>query len=129
MKKIVIVDDNHFQLKLMRSYLKDLNAEVKAFSCSQKAWEYLQAEKVDLLITDIMMPILDGIELCQRVATLESRPLIIAVSAGERGAGVFKKIALGHEVCEQGANEVLFKPFYEEDLVMKVNNLLQFEAV
>ena len=128
MKKIVLVDDNHFQLKLMRSYLKGVNAEIVAFSSSVKAWEYLQTEKVDLLITDVMMPILDGRELCEKVSRMVDGPPILAVSACQRGAGVFEKMDFGRDVSRSGADEVLFKPFYEDDFIEKVRHFLTLEA-
>ena len=128
MKKIVLVDDNHFQLKLMRSYLKAVDAEIVAFSNSLKAWEYLQKEKVDLLITDIMMPILDGKELCERVSKLQDGPPILAVSACQKGSGLFEKIDFGRDISCSGADEVLFKPFYEDEFLGKVRFFLRFEA-
>ena len=128
MKKIVLVDDNHFQLKLMRSYLKGVEAEIVAFSNSLEAWEYLQNEKVDLLITDIMMPMLDGKELCEKVSRLVHGPPILAVTACEKGSGLFEKIDFGRDVSSSGADEVLFKPFYEDDFLSKVRFFLRLEA-
>ena len=108
MKTIVIVDDNHYQLQLMKTYLKEINAYVVDFLSSEKAWEYIRDNKVDLVITDLMMPVLDGVELCMKIKTLPLPPFVITVSAAAKHLEKNKVDTLEQEIFNSRSIEVFF---------------------
>ena len=65
--KIVIAEDDPGSRQMLRRLLEGLNFEVVAVEDGQGAFDHLEAHDVRLLLTDWMMPRLDGLELCRRV--------------------------------------------------------------
>src|SRR3954463_16481422 len=82
MKKVLIVDDDRLIVQLLTDLLK---AEVAVTPANDgaEAWEKLQREDFDLLITDIWMPQMNGLELLAHVRTLPDQPNIIVMSADD----------------------------------------------
>lgn len=122
-QRIVIADDNAD----MRNYLaRLLNPvwKVELVSNGEEALEAIKRQPADLLITDIMMPKLSGLELLQKVrsdADLSSTPvLLLSARAGEeaRASGL-----------EAGADDYLVKPFAARELYARVGRLLQNRSV
>jgi DNA-binding response OmpR family regulator len=68
-KKILIVDDDELVLIALKELLKAENFEVQSFSRGSEALKKLDQEDFDLLILDIIMPEMDGFELCRQIRT------------------------------------------------------------
>jgi CheY-like chemotaxis protein len=66
-KRICIVEDDADQLALLRGMLKDSGSEATYLRSGRKAWQWLAEEAVDLILIDVMMPDMDGWELCSRL--------------------------------------------------------------
>ena len=71
MKHIVIADDERLQCEMLNQILKQKDPEIIVYMAAngQEAYEYLQKNQADVLVTDIQMPVMDGIELirgCQK---------------------------------------------------------------
>lgn len=79
--RILVVDDNQSNLDLMLYLLKAFGYDALATKDGYAGWEAAQREHFDLILTDILMPKMDGYELARRVATLPSPPPIVAVTA------------------------------------------------
>ncbi|MCI9331212.1 MAG: response regulator, partial [Oscillibacter sp.] len=91
MKKTMIVDDDH----LVRSYLKILPSWERAgfrieadAQDGEEALSILESMEIDLLVTDISMPLLNGIELIRRIRQVDQRVYIIALSCHDEFAFV-----------------------------------------
>lgn len=80
MIKIMIVDDEPDTLELYQKRLETPTREITTFQCPKKALEALDNEDWDVLITDIMMPELDGFSLIKKAAKLPKRLPCIAVT-------------------------------------------------
>ena len=117
---ILVVDDDEAFLKMMEMILPKEGYNVRYTSDSTKAIHYAKKHHVDLLMLDLMMPGIDGYEVCRRVRKdIEIRDLpIMAVSA----AGG-KEVA--RRVFEAGADEHIVKPFDQQDLLYRLNYLLE----
>ena len=116
---ILLVEDS----EEMRDYLADELAEkynVFAAANGADAMEIIKNEKVDLVVSDIMMPIMDGCELCNHIkndSDLSHVPVILLTAA----IGVEKRI----ETLEIGADGYIEKPFPIELLMSNISNLFK----
>ncbi len=119
-KKVLIVDDEPSIIVALQ-FLMEQNgyATMVAFS-GEEAMEAVAAHHPDLMLLDIMLPVVDGFEVCQRVrenpAWRDIR--IVLVTALGNEANVTKGLDLG-------ADAYVTKPFSNADLVAKVNELLE----
>jgi signal transduction histidine kinase len=114
---ILIVDDVPTNLKLLMSFLSDLNFVVRVAQDGQDALEQVAYEKPDLILLDIMMPPgIDGFETCRRLkANEDSRdiPVIFMTALSE----TTDKIK-GFEI---GAVDYITKPFQQEEVLARIN--------
>lgn len=111
----------------MRAYLaKEIAASYNVITAANgaDALEILRKEKVDLVISDIMMPVMDGCELCNRIKTdsdLSHVPIILLTAV----VGVETRI----ETLESGADGYIEKPFPIELLMSNINNLFRNKEI
>lgn len=112
MKKVMIVEDK----KLIRQGIHAMTErcgvpieEIIECRNGREALDYLQEEEVDLVITDIQMPVMDGITLVQNIQGLERKPEIIALSA-------YDNFQYAVELMRQGIRHYLLKPVEREEL-------------
>jgi signal transduction histidine kinase/CheY-like chemotaxis protein len=110
-KRILVAEDNSINLDVIRHYLGYLNLEFALVTNGEQCIEELKRNQYDLVLMDIQMPILDGIQATKKIRQLDqikSIP-IIGLSAGVRENE--------REICFQsGMNDFLGKPFEIEDL-------------
>lgn len=66
-KRICVVEDDRDQMEIIRGLLKDSECEATYLRSGQAAWRWLGNERVDLILIDVMMPDLDGWEVCSRL--------------------------------------------------------------
>ena len=111
-------DDDSMRLYLTRA-LERVGYDVTAVDRGTAALPLLETERFDLLLTDIVMPELDGIELAQRAATIAPDLRVMFITG-------FAAVALkaGRRAPEA---KVLSKPFHLKDLVMEVDRMFQTE--
>lgn len=118
MKKILIVDDEPTNIRVLTLMLEG-EYQVSAAYSGEKALESLQNEKFHLLLTDLMMPGMSGIELTQQIRrnySLIELPIIIATARGGE-----REIEMAYQ---NGANDYITKPFTAEEIQWRVRSLL-----
>jgi len=116
---ILLIDDNAAFLEVQAAVLRDLGYRVLVAAHAQAALRLLEASPVDIIITDILMPDRDGIELIQDVRRRWPAIRIVAVSGGGRiAAGAYLNLARS-----LGASAVLAKPFSEDELMLTIEQL------
>jgi DNA-binding response OmpR family regulator len=118
---LLLVDDE----KLLREAVKEI-LEVNGFNVidaadGEAALAWLAQVKVDLLITDLVMPNMDGVELVQKVSARFKELPIIVVSGS--GTAVTKRFGI-ESINISGATASISKPFKSTELVKLVNKLL-----
>jgi CheY-like chemotaxis protein len=103
--KILVVDDDEAVIELVCAVLNSLGAETVGSSNSPEAADRVESESFDAVITDLDMPLLDGVELVRRVraSTLNARTFV-AILTGIGGS------AAARESLRAGANVLLQKP-------------------
>jgi two-component system, OmpR family, KDP operon response regulator KdpE len=111
-KKILIVDDDPAILRLLSTNLKARGYEVLTASNGEESLEAVQRDFIDLIILDLMMPKLDGVEVCRRVREWSSIPIIILSARGDEKDKV--------KCLELGADDYLTKPFGIAELMARI---------
>jgi DNA-binding response OmpR family regulator len=120
-KKIFVVDDDETIRLIITRYLESEGYEVRGFPNGETALKAFQEAKPDMLILDIMMPGIDGFELCRRIRS-ESQIPIIMVSA--KDDEVDRIVGL-----ELGSDDYLSKPFSPRELLARVKTVFRrFQA-
>jgi len=118
--KILIVDDEPSIIVPVQFLMEQNGYDVMVAFSGEEAMEIIAEKKVDLILLDIMLPVIDGFEVCQRVReNLQWNKIkIILLTALGSDANVEKGLALG-------ADAYITKPFSNVDIVEKVKELLE----
>jgi len=116
MKTILCIDDEPRMLDLLTLYLEPL-FNCRAMSSIQEALDFLEEEHVDLVLLDIMMPEMDGWQVCQEIRKFWDVPIIMLTAKGEH-ADIVKGLNLG-------ADDYILKPFDEEELLARIHAVLR----
>ena len=119
---LLIVDDNEEILEFLENELNEKYLVMKAVN-GQEAVEVLKQEVVQLVISDIMMPLMDGFELCKIIKTnfeYSHIPVILLTAKNTLQSKI--------EGLEMGADAYIEKPFSPEHLLVQVANLLSNRA-
>lgn len=117
MAKILLAEDDESLRRFLEAALKKAGHEVSAFAQGDEALVCLEREFFDLLLTDIVMPVMDGIELARRAAKIDPKMRIMFITG-------FAAVALSADSKAPKAAKVLSKPFHLRDLVNEVERLL-----
>lgn len=117
---ILIVDDNENNLKVIGKMLYDQNFKIALAKSGQEALIYVKKTEYDLILLDIMMPLLDGFETCKRIKEdpLTKNIPIIFLSAKNSPEDIVKGFQLG-------AVDYITKPFKIEEVLVRINNHIQ----
>ena len=113
MQKILVAEDDTSLNKIITDYLTSNDYEVVSVLNGKDAVEKVKAEKFDLILTDIMMPYLDGFAVAETVRKLDDKIPIIFMSARDDKPSKM----LGYRL---GIDDYLVKPFDLDELVLKV---------
>lgn len=115
--KILVIDDDENICELVELYLLKDGFEVVTAENGKDGMEKFEKEKPDLVILDIMMPEMDGWEVCRAIKKKWSTPIMMLSAKGE----TFDKV-LGLEL---GADDYVVKPFEPKELVARVKAVLR----
>lgn len=115
--KILIVDDDENICELLRLYLEKEGYETVVANDGEQAVSFAQKYSPDLILLDIMLPRLDGWQVCREIRKFSETPIIMITAKGE----VFDKI-LGLEL---GADDYITKPFDTKEVVARVKAVLR----
>ncbi len=116
-KKILVIDDDQKLNKLLIDYLSKFDFDVTAFTHPREGLKAFKREMPDLIILDIMLPDMDGFEVCKQIRRDYSVPIIMLTARGEvtdRVVGL-----------ELGADDYLPKPFEPRELVARIQSILR----
>ena len=118
--KILIVDDEPSIIVPVQFLMEQNGYDVMVAFSGEEAMEIIAEKKVDLILLDIMLPVIDGFEVCQRVRENPrwNKIKIILLTALGSDANVEKGLALG-------ADAYITKPFSNVDIVEQVKELLE----
>jgi DNA-binding response OmpR family regulator len=117
---VLVVEDETSSAKLVSLYLKNAGYVVKAVGTGGAALNAIAAEQPALIILDLNLPDMDGLEICRRVRKSSDVPILMLTARDE---DVDKIIGL-----EVGADDYLTKPFNPRELVARVKSVLRRSA-
>ena len=112
--KIIVVDDDVIMLQAIKNMLTNNGAEVFATTDAQDALDTIEEEDYDLIISDIMMPYLSGIELLSAIKQIKKDIPIIIISALDQQEVIMTAF-------EEGAEDFVKKPLNLNELLLRVN--------
>ncbi len=81
--RILLVDDEEEICTLLSVYLKNENFEVVTFSTGKEALDYLEDHEVDLAVLDVMLPDIDGYEVCRQIRQFSHCPILFLSSKND----------------------------------------------
>ncbi len=119
-KTIAIIEDDKDILELIALHLQRAGFKVKKFTDGESFFRYLRTDKPDLLVLDLMLPDMDGLEICKNLRISKETneiPIIILTAKVEE---TDKIIGL-----ELGADDYITKPFSPRELVARVKAILR----
>ena len=115
--KILVVDDDRNICELLRLYIEKEGFTVVIANDGRQALEVFESDKPDLIMLDIMLPELDGWQVCREIRKKSQCPIIMLTAKGE----VFDKV-LGLEL---GADDYVVKPFEAKEVVARIKAVLR----
>ena len=115
--RLLIIDDDEKLNKLLTDYLGKMGFEVMSSTLPSQGLEKLERETPDLVILDVMLPEMDGFEVCRTIRQSSTIPVIMLTARGE----VMDRV-VGLEI---GADDYLPKPFEPRELVARIQSILR----
>ena len=119
-EKILVVDDDANICELLRLYLTKEGYQVTVANDGEEGLEKFNAVKPDMVLLDVMMPRMDGLEVCRRIRKAGNTPVMMLTAKGE----TFDKV-LGLEL---GADDYMVKPFDAKEVTARIKAVLRRTA-
>lgn len=116
-RDILVVEDDHNISNLIHMYLVKEGFDVRLADDGGKAIEEFQKKVPDLILLDIMLPVMDGWAVCGKIRETSRVPIIMLTAKSE----VFDRI----QGLEMGADDYLVKPFEMKELLARINAVLR----
>jgi two-component system response regulator HydG len=121
-RRLLVIDDDRSMCEVLEAELRRRDFEVKGATSAEEALEKVAADDFNCVITDVTMPGMSGVELCQRlVATREDLPVIVMTAFGNMETAI--------AAIRAGAYDFITKPFETEDLALTVERALRHRAL
>lgn len=120
MKKILVVDDDRTLRTVLTRYLQTHGYQVQDVSSGMEALTVFEQDAPDVVVSDVMMPEMDGLEFCRRLRGIPSGQLVPFIFLS--GKGELEDRIQGHTI---GADDYLTKPFDPRELVAKIEAQLE----
>lgn len=115
--RLLVVDDEWNMRNLIKIYLRNEPVQITEAQNGREALEFIEREPFDLVILDIMMPDIDGWEVCRSIRQQSSIPILMLTARTD-----VKDVVRG---LNEGADDYVTKPFVPEEFVARVHALLR----
>lgn len=117
MHKILIIEDDLGISESLKLYLENSNFIVELYPTGKDALSVIEKSEADLVILDVNLPVMDGIEICSTLRETSDIPVIMLTARG----GETDKIT----GLENGADDYIPKPFSPRELLARINGILR----
>lgn len=112
--KIMLLEDDFNLAELIKMYLISENWEINIFHTGKEALEELEKNKYDLLLLDILLPDINGFEICKKIRETSTMPIIMLTALED---SIHKVQGLN-----LGADDYIVKPFEPSELIARINS-------
>jgi DNA-binding response OmpR family regulator len=119
-QRILVVEDEHMVAEVVERYLKRDGHDVRTVHDGNRAMEEFERFAPDLIVLDVMLPGIDGLEVCRRIRERSTTPVLMLTARGEE---VDKLVGLG-----LGADDYVTKPFSPREVAARVTAVLRRSA-
>ena len=116
-KKIMVIDNEEGLCRMMEAVLLDDGYAVRSFTDPREALEFFRPQVWDLVISDIKMPGIDGLEVLRQIKEREADIPVIMITA-------FATVEMSIQALRRGAYDMLTKPFEPDELLFRVRNAI-----
>jgi len=120
--RIMLIDNEAGLCRMMEAVLRDQGYQVKAYTNPVQAVADFTAGSFDLVVSDIKMPEMDGLEVLQHLRRRDPEIQVIMITA-------FATVEMSIQALRRGAYDMLTKPFEPDELIYRVKNALQHHAL
>jgi CheY-like chemotaxis protein/HPt (histidine-containing phosphotransfer) domain-containing protein/class 3 adenylate cyclase len=120
--KLLVVDDQPYDTLLVSTYLREEGYQVLTANTGEDALKLVLSESPDIVLSDVMMPGMNGFEVCRRIKSYEQTvltPVVLITALDGQGDRI--------EGIQAGADEFLSKPINREELIARVRSLLRYQ--
>jgi DNA-binding response OmpR family regulator len=115
--RILIVDDDQRLVRMLQDYLQSAGYLVESRATGKSGFEAAERGRFDLAILDVMLPDLDGLELCRRIRAASDLPIVMLTARGDDSDRIVG--------LELGADDYLPKPFNPRELLARIKAVLR----
>ena len=121
-KTILLVDDDASLRRVLAHHLSEAGYQVLTAANGKEGLEVFTSQQVEMVITDIQMPELSGLELMRRISVMSPDVVVLVITA-------YGSIETAVEAMKLGAYDYITKPFNREELLLTVSKGLQYTAL
>ncbi|GLH71738.1 hybrid sensor histidine kinase/response regulator [Geothrix limicola] len=123
-QRVMVIDDSPTALLMVEGLLKDSHFEIQGFSDGPSALEQMETYQPDLVVLDILMPGMDGFEVCRRIRAMEGgMGLPILFLTGD------ERTQTQAEAIAAGGDDLVYKPAIQRELVIRARSLLRIRKL
>ncbi|MAR34114.1 MAG: DNA-binding response regulator [Chloroflexi bacterium] len=116
-KKALIIEDDKSVSQLIRLYLSDSGYEVVEFNDGIKGLDYALSNNIDIILLDLNLPGIDGIEICKNIRNVSTVPIIMVTARVDENDKL--------KGLDIGADDYVTKPFSPRELMSRVNAVIR----
>lgn len=120
--RVLIVDDEPFARQTLSEWLREVDFHVFEAEGGKQAMKRIQEDEPDIVISDMVMPGMDGLELLKKTKAVRNDVPFLMVSG-------YPSTSTAVKVMKQGASDYLAKPFTPDELTRRVNQVLLSKAL
>lgn len=114
---VLVVDDEPQMLSVLSFVLETYDFDVVTAPDAESALEVLLSTSIDIVIADVMLPGMSGVQLCEHIRASEGPPVLLLTAKGEIGDRL--------EGLEAGADDYITKPFHPREVALRANSVLR----
>jgi two-component system response regulator PilR (NtrC family) len=120
--RVLIVDDEENIREVLSSYLESMNYDVVVAEDGQDALSKYRKGEFDLIISDLLMPNIDGLELLKRIRNLDKDIIFLMITG-------YPSIETAVEAIKKGAYDYITKPFHMEDVKLRIERAFEKQSL
>lgn len=116
--RVLVVDDEENIREVLSNYLESMNYDVQTAEDGQDALNKYQKGEFDLIISDLLMPNVDGLELLKRVRDMDKDVIFLMITG-------YPSIETAVDAIKKGAYDYITKPFHMEDVKLRIERAFE----